>query len=97
MRGHMSHTSGRFTIVSVPHVYHDRRVALESRIWRWRLPLGIVEWRRPTAVLVEEATGHTRLPIRDVTRYAQIALIGFGLMWLIAALWVGRWASEVKA
>jgi hypothetical protein len=87
-------TSGRFPVVSAPHVYHDYRVVLESRVWRWRLPFVVVEWQRPTAVLLEQATGYARLPIRDVTRYVQLAIIGFGFMCLIAALWVGRWASE---
>ncbi|MBP8947867.1 MAG: hypothetical protein KBG73_03435 [Candidatus Promineofilum sp.] len=92
----MSLTGGRFTVVGAPHGYYDRHVALESRVWRWRLPFGIVEWRRPTAVLVEDAAGYSRLPIRDVTRRAELGMIGVGFLCLIAALLAGRWASEVK-
>lgn len=92
----MSHSSGRFTVLSPPVDYHDRRLTLESRVWRWRLPFGVAEWRRPTAVLLDEAGGHTRLPIHDLTRYAQLALISFGILWLVAALGAGRWAREVR-
>jgi hypothetical protein len=83
-------------LVSAPHVYHDRRVALETQLWRWRLPFGVAEWRCPTAVLVDDAAGQTRLPIRDVSRWAQLVLLGVGLMALIAAMLAGRWASEVR-
>jgi hypothetical protein len=83
-------------LVSAPHVYHDRQVALESQVWRWRLPFGVAEWRRPTAVLVDDAAGHARLPVHDVTRWAQLAILGVGLMALIAALLAGRWASEER-
>lgn len=92
----MSLPASRFTAVGAPQIYHNRRVALESRVWRRRLPFGVVEWRRPTAVLVEDAAGHSRLPIRDVTRQAQLAMIGLGFVCLIAALLAGRWASEVQ-
>jgi hypothetical protein len=92
----MSGQVGRFTVVSAPHVHHNHRVTLESRVWRWRLPFGVAEWRRPTAVLVEGTAGHARLPIRDVTRYAQLTIISVGFLGLIAALLAGRWASEVR-
>jgi len=92
----MNWAGDRFTVVGAPHVYHNRRVVLESRVWRWRLPFGVAEWRRPTAVLVAEASGHSRLPIRDVTRYAQLAMFSVGLLGLIAVLLAGRWASEVR-
>lgn len=92
----MSLPGGRFTVVSAPHVYHNRRVALEWQVWRRRLPFGVAQWHRPTAVLVEDAAGHSRLPIRDVTRQAQLAMIGLGFLCLIVALLAGRWASEVQ-
>lgn len=92
----MSRQTVRFTGVSAPHVYHNRRVALESRVWRWRLPFGVAEWRRPTAVLVEEAAGPLRLPIRDITRYSQLALFGAGFLGLIVTALVSRWAREVR-
>ena len=93
----MNLPGSRSTIVGAPQAYHTRRVALESQVWRWRLPFGVAEWRRPTAVLVEDAAGHTRLPVRDVTRRAQLAMIGVGFLCLIVGLLAGRWASEGKA
>ena len=51
------------------------RLAMESEVFQVRLPFGGLVWRRPSAVLVESAGGRTqRVPIHDVTRWAQIAI-----------------------
>ncbi len=45
-----------------------------------RLPGGMV-WRRPTAILAQSPDGReTVVPIRDITRQAQLTLFGLGLL-----------------
>jgi hypothetical protein len=62
----------------------------QSRAFSLRWPNGGLVWNRPVAVLVEREGQVERLPIADVTRYAQIALYGsalfFALMALVASL-----------
>lgn len=44
------------------------------------LPGGLI-WNRPVAVVARRASGEEQvLPIRDVTRQAQLALLGVGLV-----------------
>ena len=50
------------------------------------LPGGLI-WNRPAAVVVREPDGSQRvLPVRDLTRLIQVALLGLGLG--AAALWL---------
>jgi hypothetical protein len=65
-----------------------RRLIPLSRVIRVHLPgqPGGVVWNRPAAVLVREADGQEiELPVRDVTRLAQLAILTAGLLgsWLI--------------
>jgi hypothetical protein len=62
------------------------RLIPEVRIVRQRLPFGGLVLNRPTAVLVEGSDGdHERLPIRDLTRFAQLAALLVPLpVWLAA-------------
>ena len=53
---------------------------------RVTLPGGVLIWSRPTAILAQSADGdEVVLPIRDVTRQAQVILLGLGILcsWLI--------------
>ena len=49
---------------------------------------GGIIWNRPSAVIVRDSEGtEQRLPVRDVTRIAQVLILGFGalvsiLMWI---------------
>ena len=56
-----------------------------------RIPGGLV-WNRPGGVFVTRSDGsETELPIRDVTRIAQITLLGLGLLGGLAAwMFLGR-------
>jgi len=54
----------------------DITVTPQSRALIVRLPFGGLVWRRPTAVLVERAGQTSRIPIVDVTRVVQLALLG---------------------
>jgi hypothetical protein len=57
----------------------DITVTPQSRALIVRLPFGGLVWRRPTAVLVERAGQTSRIPIVDVTRVVQLALLGASL------------------
>ncbi len=51
-------------------------VTPESLVLTVRLPFAAFVWQRPTAVAVEQDRRVSRVPIRDVTRLSQGALIG---------------------
>lgn len=77
-----------------PLTINDMTVTPQSRAFSLRWPNGGLVWNRPVAVIVERDGQVERLPIVDVTRYAQIALYGsalfFALMALLATLGRGR-------
>jgi hypothetical protein len=56
---------------------------------RW--PKGGFVWNRPAAVLVERGEETERIPIVDVTRVAQVALLGLGLVFMLAAVLLSVW------
>ena len=58
----------------------DITVTPQSRAMIVRLPFGGLVWRRPTAVLVERAGQTSRIPIVDVTRVVQLALLGASVL-----------------
>jgi hypothetical protein len=66
------------------------RLVARSRSLVVRLPFGGLVWHRPVAVRVERDGTTTELPIRDLTRTAQLALFGLAL----AALAVARAARR---
>jgi hypothetical protein len=47
---------------------------------------GSLVWRRPIAILVERAGRAERLPIRDVTRRAQLCCLVLGLVAVLGAI-----------
>ena len=65
-----------------------KRTCLQAPTYRWFL-----SWQRPKAVVVEIPGGHQELlPIKDVTRRAQVILMGIGLLgslliWLVFRKW----------
>lgn len=62
----------------------DYTVAPESQALSVRLPFGGFVWNRPTAVLVDDGNGQQRIPIVDVTRTAQLALLAAAALFFIA-------------
>lgn len=64
----------------------DTTILPLARSLRLRLPgrWGGLIWNRPASVVVQTADGQEyTLPVRDVTRQVQFALIGGGLMGVI--------------
>jgi hypothetical protein len=60
-----------------------RTVIPRSRVLSMRVPNAAFVWQRPESVLIQTADGsQQRINIVDVTRIAQIALLG----WLVLAL-----------
>lgn len=61
----------------------DVTVRPQSRALTVRWPRGGLVWNRPTAVLVEQGEETERVPIVDVTRMAQLGLLGLSLVFSI--------------
>ena len=78
----------------------DITVTPQSRAMIVRLPFGGLVWRRPTAVLVERAGQTSRIPIVDVTRVIQLALLGASVLTFSATVWIlvsrarSRWIDK---
>ena len=63
--------------------FGDTRVVLIEKSLRFQPPgmWGLFFWRRPTAVVVETPqTGRQVIKIQDVTRIAQVNILGAGLL-----------------
>jgi hypothetical protein len=58
----------------------DVTVTPQSRALTVRWPRGGLVWNRPVAVLVERGEETERIPIVDVTRMAQLGLLGLSLV-----------------
>ena len=50
-----------------------------------RFPFGGWVWNRPAALVVEQGQQTKRMPIVDVTRMAQIGLVGLGLLFSLVS------------
>lgn len=86
----MSDTSGPQTTYTEPQTHGGRAIVLEARAWRLSLPFGGLVWNRPAAVHLGPPGESERVPIRDVTRRAQIALLAVALLCLLAGRQAGR-------
>jgi hypothetical protein len=64
----------------------DVRLTPESKALVVRWPNGGWVWNRPVAVLVEREGGGERMPIVDVTRIAQLALLGLGALFALVTV-----------
>jgi hypothetical protein len=69
-----------------PVVQGDVTITPEAQALTIRLPTGGVVWNRPSAVLIEQGDRVARLPIIDITRLAQVALLSLSLCFIAAAL-----------
>jgi hypothetical protein len=58
----------------------DVSLTPQSQALTIRWPRGGLVWNRPVAVLVERDGQTERIPIVDVTRMAQLELLGLGLV-----------------
>lgn len=72
-------------------------VTPESQALRVRLPFGGFVWNRPAAILVDDGSGQQRVPVVDVTRTAQLALLASAALFLILGLVFGRLFKSKKA
>jgi len=61
----------------------DVTVTPQSRALTIRWPYGGFVWNRPLAVLVKRGKQTERIPIVDVTRMAQLGLLGLSLVFSI--------------
>jgi hypothetical protein len=64
----------------------DVTLTPQSQALTVRWPNGGFVWNRPTAVLVERGGQTERVPIVDVTRVAQLTLLGLGIVFSIVTL-----------
>jgi len=60
---------------AVPVTVGDVTVTPRARALVVRLPGGGFVWNRPTAVTIEQAGAKRRVPVVDVTRILQLALL----------------------
>ena len=59
-----------------PIVVGDTRITPQAQAFSVRFPFGGFVWNRPTAVLVERDDVTQRIPLQDVTRVAQVVMLG---------------------
>jgi hypothetical protein len=64
----------------------DVTVTPQSQALSVRWPNGGFVWNRPVAVLVQRGEETERIPIVDVTRMAQLGLLGLGVVFSVVAL-----------
>ena len=67
---------------------HGRTIVPVARSVIVRLPgsAGGLVWNRPVEVRVQESGRASRLPVHDVTRQAQLRLLGLAGVWLVLLL-----------
>jgi hypothetical protein len=64
----------------------DVSLTPQSQALTIRWPNGGFVWNRPVAVLVERGGRTERIPIADVTRIAQLTLLGLGISFAVVSL-----------
>ncbi len=64
----------------------DVTLTPQSQALTLRWPNGGFVWNRPVAVLVERDGQTERVPVVDVTRIVQLALLGLGLVFFMVAV-----------
>jgi hypothetical protein len=76
------------TVSGDPVTVGDVVVTPQSQALTVRWPFGGFVWNRPVAVLVErsETRRVERIPVMDVTRIVQLALLGFSLVFSMAMM-----------
>ena len=64
----------------------DVALTPQSQALTVRWPKGGFVWNRPVAVLVERGGRTDRIPVVDVTRVAQLTLLGLGFVFTIVTI-----------
>ncbi|HZS79016.1 MAG TPA: hypothetical protein VFA41_20570 [Ktedonobacteraceae bacterium] len=76
----------RLLVTGTPVMVNNYTITPQSQAFIVRLPIGIFVWNRPTSVLVEKNGEVKRLPIVDVTRLLQLALLSAGVIITLAGV-----------
>jgi hypothetical protein len=76
-----------------PMTLHGRTIRPIARVVRARWPGGAWEWHRPVAVEVREGDELRRIPIRDTSRLAVVALVAAGCAFAVVASRLARTLS----
>jgi hypothetical protein len=71
--------------VGEPTSVGDVTVIPQSQALTFRWPNGGFVWNRPVAVMVEREGAIERMPVTDVTRMAQLGLLGLSIAFIILA------------
>jgi len=74
------------TILGEEVTIDDVTLTPQSQALTLRWPKGGFVWNRPVAVLVERDGQTERVPVVDVTRIAQLTLLGLGFVFFVVAL-----------
>ena len=74
------------TLTGDPVTLGDLTIIPEAQALTFRLPKVGMVWNRPSAVLIEQGDMVARLPIIDITRLAQVALLSLSLCFTLVAL-----------
>ena len=74
----------------------DVTVTPQSQALTVRWPNGGFVWNRPVSVLVQRGEESERIPIVDVTRMAQLGLLGLGIVFSVVALMVSVRGRRVQ-
>jgi hypothetical protein len=74
------------TVSGDPVAVGDVTLTPQSQALSIRWPKGGFVWNRPLAVLVERDGETERIPVVDVTRTAQVALLGASLAFFLTTL-----------
>ena len=85
------------TLHGDPIAVGDLTITPQSLALTLRLPRVGFAWQRPVAVLVRRGGAVARLPIRDGTRLAQLALLGGGILLGLAGSAAARKRKERTA
>jgi hypothetical protein len=74
------------TVSGEPVTAGDITLTPQSQALTVRFPKGGFVWNRPVAVLVERDGQMERIPVVDVTRIAQVFLLGLGFVFFVVGL-----------
>ena len=69
----------------------DVTLTPQSQALTLRWPNGGFVWNRPVAILVERGGQTERVPVVDVTRIAQLTLLGLGLVFSMVTVILSIW------
>jgi hypothetical protein len=77
----------------------DRKIVPLAKVMRLQIPgwLGGAIWNRPVAVVVRRGDDEEQvIPVRDVTRLAQLTIVGSGFFVILMACLVNRCKNKKR-